>query len=461
MKKLPLTCLAALAALVTGCPHNEYVVALTPRGNSLERNLVFYRADGADTNGVPNYQGFPSNELVAITALYPPGAVTGDGAPYAAKGEFAETMPGDVGGAGSYKSFATSLGNAGFYSERFRGNDDLAAMVRERLDAANELTDLVVGWSRKEFGHEPDYKNLRRFLDVDFRRDLKNLAMYSWSGAVSATYKPEAGEEFIVRFGQYLVERGYVKLKDAPDLVQIIQGKEDSRLQLLIQRFVATKLGLPESGPMPKSLAFIADSHAFQKSWDEYMAATDIYRTRLRQWEKEKKVKPDLNKPEPSQITSELFEKFSGLDFDFFGNHANDHLTVKLSLPAAPIHTNGKWNEAQRRVIWESDLEEKEKGARLPVFCYASWSNPDDEFQQQHFGRVILGGDELLKYCLWREGLDELQRNEWEKLLSGLRPGGELTNQLDAFQFSGGTPQNSSAADFGKGLIKPALEQKP
>ena len=461
MNKPSLACLAVLAALVTGCPHNEYVVELTPRGKVIERKLVFYRADGAHTNGVPNYQSFPSNDLAVITALYPPGAVKGDGAPYSAQGEFAEAMPGDVGGAGSYKSFATRLGSAGFYSERFRGQDDWAAMVTERIEAENDFGDLIAGWCRKEFGREPGYKNLRRFLDMDLRGDLKNLAMYSWSGAISATYKPEAGEEFIVRFGQYLVERGYVKLKDAPDLVQIIQGRDDSRFQLLIQRLVAEKLGLPESGTLPKSLAFIADSRAFKKSWDEYLAGTDIYRTRLRQWEKEKKVKPGLNKPEPSQITSGLFEKFIGLDFDFFGSHANDRLTVNLSLPSAPIHTNGKWDQTHKQVLWEGALEEKEKAARLPVFCYANWSNPDDEFQQQHFGWVILGGDELLKYCLWREGLDEPQRNEWETFLSDLKPGGELTNKLDTFQFSSGTPQNSGAADFGKGLIKSALEQKP
>src|ERR1017187_10549080 len=76
MKKYPLFCLATLAALVTGCPHNEYVVELTPHSNVIERKLVFYREDGTDTNGVPNYQSFPSNELAAITGLYPPGGTT-------------------------------------------------------------------------------------------------------------------------------------------------------------------------------------------------------------------------------------------------------------------------------------------------------------------------------------------------------------------------------------------------
>jgi hypothetical protein len=54
-----------------------------------------------------------------------------------------------------------------------------------------------------------------------------------------------------------------------------------------------------------------------------------------------------------------------------------------------------------------------------------------------------------------------MQAGEWEKLLSGFRPGAELTNALAAFQFSGAPPRSSTTADFGKGLLKAALEQKP
>ena len=61
----------------------------------------------------------------------------------------------------------------------------------------------------------------------------------------------------------------------------------------------------------------------------------------------------------------------------------------------------------------------------------------------------------------WRSGLDDLQAGEWEKLLSGLRPGAELTNTLAAFQFSGAPSRSSNAAEFRKDLLKGALEQKP
>ncbi len=64
--------LAAMALVVTGCPHNQYLVQLKPQGDGIERTLVFYREDGVNTNtGAPNYQPFEAGELAAVTALYP------------------------------------------------------------------------------------------------------------------------------------------------------------------------------------------------------------------------------------------------------------------------------------------------------------------------------------------------------------------------------------------------------
>src|SRR5882724_10081227 len=169
MKKYLVLCLAIVALLVTGCPRNEYTVKLKPRGKVMERKLLFYCADGTDTNGVPKYQDFSTNELAAIAKEYPAGSVTQDGERHFAAGEFAGEMPDEVGGAGSYTNQDTSLGSAGFYLERFRGNDDLVGMTEERFKAADQLTDLLIGWSKAELGGEAHYPELRRFLDVDFR----------------------------------------------------------------------------------------------------------------------------------------------------------------------------------------------------------------------------------------------------------------------------------------------------
>jgi hypothetical protein len=450
--------LAALTELVTGCPHNDYTIELTPRGNVIERKLVFYRADGTESKGVPKYEGFPSNELAAISALYPHGALTPEGERHFARGEFSGATPGDVGGAGAYTNYSSSLGSAGFYIERFRGSDDLSAQQEKRLTAADQLADLVVGWSKAEFGLEPRYQDLRRFLDVDVRRDLKNAALYSWVGDIASSYQEHAQEEFIGRFGLYLVERGYLKLADAPLVAQLMVGSDTSVAATLAQRLVAEKLGMPPSGTTRDRLAFLVDPVALQKSWETFLSGTELYQSRMRKWheeEQEGKHEADAKEPTPSEVANDLVAALitSG------SSGEDDHLTVRLALPSVPDHTNGKWDEARRQVVWDSALEAKESAARLPVFCYAIWSQPENQFQQDHFGRVILKGDDLLKYNLWRAQLNEPQAGEWEKLLLSLWPD-ELTNKLAAFEFSAVGQVQAASASYAKELIKSALGQQ-
>ena len=99
-----------MALVVTGCPHNQYIVELKPQGNSIERTLVFYCADGVNTNtGKPNYQPFDAAELAAIASLYPANGLTNDGARYVVRGEFTNELPADVGGAGAYTNLPPAL----------------------------------------------------------------------------------------------------------------------------------------------------------------------------------------------------------------------------------------------------------------------------------------------------------------------------------------------------------------
>jgi hypothetical protein len=102
---------------------------------------------------------------------------------------------------------------------------------------------------------------------------------------------------------------------------------------------------------------------------------------------------------------------------------------VKLTLNQAPNHTNGKWQDG--RVIWDASLDASRP---LPALCYASWSQPDRQFQETHFGRVLLDGDELMQYCLWENGLSTDQAREWKTFLSGLQRDPELKKKLEAFR---------------------------
>jgi hypothetical protein len=448
--------LAMLCALLTGCPHNDYTVELKPKTNGVERTLTFYRVDGGNSNGIPNNQTFPSNELAAITRVYPSGAVKQEGQRYLAKGVFAGQLPNDVGGGGSYTYLVTSLGDAGFYLERFRGNDDLAGKTARRFHAADQITDLVIGWTQTEFGRERGYKKLRKFLDEDFRNDLKNAGLYFWTGEVSALTDTNTPEEFAARFGQYLFERGYLKLSDAPALYSIItDGGDGSALLRLVQRLAAEKMGVLASEPLPKSFAVLNDSAALEKSWEDYLGRSDLYRAKVKEWERKKKTDPKLEPPKPQNATDDLF-------VEYFGGSGGetDHLTVKLALDHAPNHTNGKWQDGQ--VVWEASLE---ADRALPAFCYANWTEPDARFQKNHFGLVILDGDALTQYCLWQCGLGGQQAQEWESFLAGLQPGPELKQKLEAFQFtsqpaSATVKDKQSPLDIGRKLLIDALEKK-
>jgi len=438
---------ATLALLVTGCPHNEYIVQLQPDGDHVLRTLEFYCCDGVNTNtGKPNYENFSPDELAAIAAMYPAGDITNAGKQYFAQGEFTNTLPPDVGGAGACMSYVTTLGATGIYSERFRGNDDMAGLATRRMHAADQLTDLLLGWSKAELAKEPGYDQLRGFIDKDFRQDLKNLGAYWWEGQLVTSYQTNAYEEFIARFCQYAWERGYFKVGDIPVMYEALNSGDAKPMFAHWQRFVAAKIGVPETNSVPASLGFLSDEKTMEASFTNYLAGTEAYRVKLQQWAAQANLNPTAQAPQPSSVTDDLLGEL--IEFDLFGH--NDHLTVKLALTAPPLRTNGRWDETLKQVIWETDMGARTNAAHLPFACFATWVQPGDNFQTNHFGGTILTGDALLEYCLWRNSLDAARGAEWDAFIAGLQPGGELAGKVSAFRFLGepaplGTNQEASA----------------
>ena len=444
-----LGCLLITATLVTGCPHNKYLLELTPAGKVLDRRLTFFREDGKDTNGAPAYLDFPAQQLADITATYPAGSVTASGRQHVARAAFAEAMPHDVGGAGTWRNLTTTLGHVGIYTERFRGADDILATTGKRVEAMEQLTDLLIGWSRQEMGAEPRYDRLRKFFDVNFRRDLKNLTLYNWARELVTNYKADADEEFFVRFGQYLHERGYVKLTQLPELFVAVHREDYGGLLRMVQRLVASKMEVPESAPIPQSLNFLGDSQTAEASLKAFIATTDTYQARLKKWEAESPSTRGADKPDPMDVLGDLLTTTMG---GSPGGTADD-LTLKLSLPAAPIATNGKWDAANHEVRWEAALDSLDAPRHLPVICYASWGTPDEAFQVAHFGKVLFEGDNLFQYCLWRASLNPQQAAEWEALLSDLKPDRSIAKKVETFRFSNEPAAKAGQEDSSRQLL--------
>jgi hypothetical protein len=467
---LSLLSFAILSALVTGCPYKDYTIDLKPQADgTIERTLTFFQTDDQHAGVVPitnstsavtvtNFEKFPSNELTAIVRLYPPGAVKTNGQCYVATGNFVGSMPADVGGVGSYTNFATSLGDAGFYMERFRGSNDLAGNIARRLKAADQIDDLIIGWSKMQFGREHGYKKLHKFLDEDFRQDLKNAALYAWAGEANDLYQTNYPNEFVLRFGQYLFERGYLRFSDTRDIYLFVENKGDSSvIRHLVRRLMMEKMGIPASDPVPTSFAVLGDEDALEKSCEKYLAGTGLYRAQIKQWQSETNANPSLAMPKASDAADELIATlfFGGTGGSFFGTP--DHLNVKLALSHAPDFTNGKWEDG--KVVWSVDLDPTRP---LPVVCYAGWSTPNTQFQTDHFGGVILDEDTLSQYCYWRGTLGAEHAREWESFLTNLKPGPALKKSLQDFHFTGeAIPETIYEKDFdayiGRGLLLQAL----
>lgn len=467
MKKVFAVCLAISALVLTGCPRNQYIVELKPRGAKIERKLTFYCEDGTNGYKNPDIRQFAPEELEEITKLYPADAHTQQGEKHIAKAEFGNVLPADVGGSGSYTNIVTSLGSFGFYAERFRGETDLAAQLERRLAATDRMAEYAIGWMTQELKQEPGFENLRKFLDGDFRKDMKNLCLYAAQSTFASTYQTNTLDEYIVRFGQYLMEHGYFKFTELPHLAGAVSNHNDpeaeTKFYSFIQRLVARKLGISESAPIPASLAFLADGKAADKSLENYLQGTEMYQQALKLWEQARALDPNLHKP--TAIEAAYHSTRDMADIGFLWPEPRDRLMVKLSLPVPPSYSNGRWDETNNVVIWEAELDNRTNATRMPVFCYASWVEPDERFQKEHFGEVRLNDDYLGRYCVWRAGLSEQRAVEWEAFLNKLKPGKGFEKQVSEFRFSdepessAGKPEMAGASECARSWLSSGTEK--
>ena len=139
--------------------------------------------------------------------------------------------------------------------------------------------------------------------------------------------------------------------------------------------------------------------------------------------------------------------------------------TVKLASETQPFATNGDWDAKNSQVIWMKTII---KDSPFPAFCYAFWSVPNANFQTKHFGSVILDGEDLAGYVLWRKGLSKADAEEWDEFVSGLRAGEDVIPKLESFSFSadrdavrkGKKPLGRSLADTPRQLILSQLKGK-
>jgi hypothetical protein len=420
----------------TECTHDYYEIEMLPKGQELERKLTVSRVGYEEDKQV--LQVFDPSEIKRIAALYAERLTKPDELKHSFKDKFLVATPKDVGGQGSYLHLTSLVGSASAYQERFRGYDDQAARLQKSLDGMERLLGWFKGWAVKELKEHPGLGRLTEFLDKKVRQDMRNLVIYTALGERLVDFDPKATEEMGVRMFQYLAERGYFKIEQLPKLSSAwYRGQvSDAAVEImaLVQRLVARELGIDDSKPVPKELDFLADTEKAAASLSEYLRTTPEF-TKL-MVESEAKDKPDPM----SMLTDLLLTEIIQLELG-----TEDVVTIRLKTPAKPFATNGKWKDGQ--VEW---LKKAVKGkSGLPTFTYAYWSSPDAKFQRKHFGKVILSGENLGEYVLWRSGLNSQEGMKWDDFLKTLKPGKPevVLERVAAFRFKGEEPQGKTLAE--------------
>jgi len=435
---------------VAGCQVRKYELEMTPREGQVERKLTVFeqRSDGDKQVDV----AVGDSELARIASQYGVAAPQSGGPKHTFAKEFAGRLPDDVGGCGTYTRWSTSLGTATAYVERVRGEDDIAGDLDNRRAAIERLVALLNGWLEKELADAPEWPRLRSFLEGDFRRDLVNLSIYIKSLELVA-----ADERLLVadrkvaggalaqhgaRVGQYFIERGYLDPAQLPDWIYAVDQALQERpgpLLARIQRWLASRIGVPADQPVPASLARLNDTASIKASLRSYLQASEDYQALLKKHEQASGPEREREPPEPWKVLEELaFTAFlpGGL---FLHDH---QLTATLALPREPLVTNGVWKADERRVEWKAALLPNDAAANslvrraLPDVLFAIWVEPAADKQLEHFGKVALTDQQLILYCLWRCGLPEEKARLWEAFLGDLRPGAELVERINGFRFA-------------------------
>ncbi len=413
--------------LISGCKNTYFDLELRPDGDTLHRSLSVEA--GEDTLSV--LEEIYGHQPVLTTGE------TASGTPrstYKFQGAFRSLTPNDIGGAGFLLQCESNMGSSSVYSEQFRGDANLAAVLSRQEIAFNRLLDIFLLWLESEFGNASDFPALQKAVDENLRDDLWNLSLYlstfsSIGNAVDTNGNDTSDvvlQGIAMRTLHFLIERGYFDVLELPDILAAISSfsGDSSGLPYHVARALANIMEVSKDDPLPESLALIVENpEAYADSVEEYFDTDEV-----------------------EILTTDAFPasfKFAGLGGVF--------LRANMQLANEPFITNGEWDE-DGVLKWRKPLPRLDTSAYdLPVLIYAFWSEPDREFQNEHFEREVLIAGSLGEYCDWRHELTEKQGEQWDEFVESLEPGEELVQQLEGFQFKG-EPDRPAGVTYEKNI---------
>jgi hypothetical protein len=267
-----------------------------------------------------------------------------------------------------------------------------------------------------------------------------NLALYVWlartNGLSLEGPASTSGDELIsrlygsavARLAQYLIDHGYVDPDEVLDFARDLAWEQDEnpreRLAQLVlrgQRLLAKKSGL-DPAQAHASLAFLADPEKMAESFTDFVKQKPEYDELRRERFAKGQNPPDANDVLGDIIVSDL------LHFDLL--LGSDKLELSLASGEQPLTTNGEWDEVAKVVRWQRSLTNDDV---LPTICFAAWCQPDVDYQEQHFGRVILRGSDLAEYVSSYSMLTVEQQAEVDRFIEGLEADDNLPKKVKEF----------------------------
>ena len=432
MKRRLFLLLAALSIVIaTGCPERKFKVQMTrTTAGHIQRTLTIWtEEDGNDT-------GPEEDVLAAATKAYgTSGAETQKRMRF--EGEFAGELPADLAhetltNHGFVSQVSTPLGSVVTYIERMPGEADPVKLLHEAERLADTVSRaLSAGLAQvPELASEPNrLKGAQRFLGTQFKEDLIGALLLGWQVVVRMDCAQELEdadgpgvslperflEAELARFVSFGVEHGYLD-RDALIL------DDDALQRALVMGFIrrlAMEAGYPRSEPLPDYWKALFSSEGISKVFENGMMEIGVSEEEFSQMGKS--LMPALfGKDTSGQVA------FEGVD--------------------QPIRTNGKYEEANRRLAWECRAHQ---GCEPPQMVFALWTHPDEAWQTEHLGSVICSGEKLNDYIVWRAGLEDVQRAEWDAFVETLKPD-NAADRLRAFRFAQAEKAEGAAVKNGE-----------
>jgi hypothetical protein len=455
---LPWCLLLIGMAFGAGCePVTHYKVELRPQSDGLERTLTIWQTQPEHKASEPPRDPLSEEARTRLQALFDHYEFNVEDKRHLFRGMVNEKTPPDIGGAGSYLRLANPMGAAFVYLERIRGEDDQAKVLERRLTSIDQLSGHLAGWLQTELSAEPGWEFFKKFLEEDFRRDIKNIYLYFWSMGSADNFGSNLGSNEIMekaegallaRVIQYLSERDYLSLREMPVLMRWLNGERDDIGPFLefLQARLSKKLKA-DLKPMSLRLGeLFRDDEKAEASFVAYFEKTPAYQKKLEAW---RQSHPESEKPSPTSLISDLIDDLIGEKL--FGSPSTFPVEVQLFLASEPEHTNGHWEDG--KVTWRDDPQrDLESPSDVPMLCYAIWTQPNRRFQETQFGRVVLEGEALIEYSYWYESLTLEEAGKWDDHLTSMRPGPDLEARLKDFRFvpltEDSQSKDESSADY-------------